>query len=436
MSKKVIYTFLGIAVGLIILLVALSKSGVIGNKNKGKEVETAAVNEMTIVETVSATGKIQPETEIKISSEVSGEIIELPIKEGQLVKKGDLLVRINPDLYTSSLNRSVAGLSNTKAGLSQADATFKEAQANYNRNKTLFDKGIISKSEWDRVVATFEGAQAAKQAAYYGVQSAAATVTEAKDNLGRTTIYAPADGTVSLLSVELGERVLGTQQMTGTEILRVANLNNMEVEVDVNENDIVKVSVGDSTNIEVDAYLKKEFKGIVTSISNSASNAVTADQVTNFKVKVRILKESYMDLLEGKPESYSPFRPGMTATVDIITKRKEKVIAVPISAVVMKSDTLGSNKIEVKPEDGNNESSVVQKTDKKLECVFVKDGDKAKIRIIKTGIQDDSNIEVIQGLKKGDVVIVGPYTTVTKDLNSGDLVFIKTEEEKTKEKKK
>lgn len=436
MSKKVIYTFLGIAVGLIILLIVLSKTGVIGNKNKGKEVETAAVNEMTIIETVSATGKIQPETEIKISSEVSGEIIELPIKEGQIVKKGDLLVRINPDLYTSSLNRSVAGLSNTKAGLSQADATFKEAQANYNRNKTLFDKGIISKSEWDRVVATFEGAQAAKQAAYYGVQSAAATVTEAKDNLGRTTIYAPADGTVSLLSVELGERVLGTQQMTGTEILRVANLNNMEVEVDVNENDIVKVSVGDSTNIEVDAYLKKEFKGIVTSISNSASNAVTADQVTNFKVKVRILKESYMDLLEGKPDSYSPFRPGMTATVDIITKRKEKVIAVPISAVVMKSDTLSTNKIEVKPEEGENAEAVVQKTDKKLECVFVKVGDKAKIRIIKTGIQDDSNIEVIQGLKKGDVVIVGPYTTVTKELNSGDLVFIKTEEEKAKEIKK
>lgn len=436
MSKKVIYTFLGIAVGLIILLIVLSKTGVIGNKNKGKEVEIAAVNEITIIETVSATGKIQPETEIKISSEVSGEIIELPIKEGQLVKKGDLLVRINPDLYTSSLNRSVAGLSNTKAGLSQADATFKEAQANYNRNKTLFDKGIISKSEWDRVVATFEGAQAAKQAAYYGVQSAAATVTEAKDNLGRTTIYAPADGTVSLLSVELGERVLGTQQMTGTEILRVANLNNMEVEVDVNENDIVKINIGDSTNIEVDAYLKKEFKGIVTSISNSASNAVTADQVTNFKVKVRILKESYMDLVEGKPESYSPFRPGMTATVDIITKRKEKVIAVPISAVVMKSDTLSSNKVEVKSEEGDNAEAVVQKTDKKLECVFVKVGDKAKIRIIKTGIQDDSNIEVIQGLKKGDVVIVGPYTTVTKDLNSGDLVFIKTEEEKAKEIKK
>jgi HlyD family secretion protein len=437
MSKKGIYIFLAIAIGLIILLIALSKAGVIGNKKKGKEVETASVNEITIIETVSATGKIQPETEIKISSEVSGEIIELPIKEGQLVKKGDLLVRINPDLYTSSLNRSVAGLSNTKAGLSQAEATFKEAQANYNRNKTLFEKGIISKSEWDRVVATFEGAQAAKQAAYYGVQSAAATVTEAKDNLGRTTIYAPADGTVSLLSVELGERVLGTQQMTGTEILRVANLNNMEVEVDVNENDIVKVSVGDSTNIEVDAYLKKEFKGVVTSISNSASNAVTADQVTNFKVKVRILKESYLDLIEGKPENYSPFRPGMTATVDIITKRKEKVIAVPISAVVMKSDTLSSSKVDVKPEEQSNNSEVlVQKVDKKLECVFVKDGDKAKIRIIKTGIQDDSNIEVIQGLKKGEVVIIGPYTTVTKDLNSGDLVHVKSEEEKAKENKK
>lgn len=434
MSKKVIYTILGIAIGLIILLITLSKTGVIGNKNKGKEVETALVNEITIVETVSATGKIQPETEIKISSEVSGEIIELPVKEGQLVKKGDLLVRINPDLYTSSLNRSLAGLSNTKAGLSQAEATFREAQANYNRNKSLFEKGIISKAEWDRVVATFEGAQAAKQAAYYGVQSASATVTEARDNLGRTTIYAPADGTISLLSVELGERVLGTQQMTGTEILRVANLNNMEVEVDVNENDIVKVSIGDSTKIEVDAYLKKEFKGIVTSISNSASNAVTADQVTNFKVKVRILKESYLDLIEGKPDSYSPFRPGMTATVDIITKRKEKVMAVPISAVVMKSDTLSSTKVDIKSEEeGDKKGAIVQKTDKKLECVFVKEGDKAKIRVIKTGIQDDSNIEIIQGLKKGDVVIVGPYTTVTKDLNSGDLVFVKSEEDKNKE---
>lgn len=435
MSKKTIYTFLGIAVVIIVVLFTLSKLGIIGNKNLGKEVELSTVSDMTIIETVSATGKIQPETEIKISSEVSGEIIELPIVEGQMVKKGQLLVRINPDLYTSSLNRSVAGLSNTKAGLNQAEATLKEAQANYNRNKSLFEKGIISKAEWDRIVAVYEGAQAAKQAAYFGVQSAGATVTEARDNLGRTTIYAPADGTVSLLSVELGERVLGTQQMTGTEILRVANLNNMEVEVDVNENDIVKISIGDSTNIEVDAYLKKEFKGVVTSISNSASTAVSADQVTNFKVKIRILKDSYQDLMKGKPENHSPFRPGMTATVDIITKRKENVIAVPISAVVMKSDTTGTNKVEVKPED-SEEDNVVVRLDKKLECVFVKVGDKAKIRVIKTGIQDDSNIEVKEGLKKGDIVIIGPYTTVTKELNSGDLVYIKSEEEKAKEKAK
>lgn len=425
MKKKTVF-ILASLVALVILLLVLSKMGVFGDKNKGKEVEIAKVNSLTIVETVSATGKIQPEIEVKISSEVSGEIIDLPIKEGQVVKKGDLLVRINPDLYTSGLNRSVASLSGTKAGLSQADAQLKEAQQNYQRSKTLFEKGIISKSDWDKAVSTYSVAQATKQSAYYNVQSAAATVNEAKDNLGRTTIYAPADGTISSLGVELGERVLGTQQMTGTELLRVANLNNMEVEVDVNENDIVKINVGDSARVEVDAYLKKEFKGIVTSISNSASADLTADQVTNFKVKVRILKESYADLLEGKPESYSPFRPGMTATVDIITKRKENVLAVPISAVVVKSDTSSTAKptAPIAESEGNQ----APKSDKKFECVFVKVGDKAKIRVIKTGIQDDTNIEAISGLKAGDVVIVGPYATVTKDLNSGDLVAVKSED--------
>ncbi|WP_396212093.1 efflux RND transporter periplasmic adaptor subunit [Flavobacterium sp.] len=430
MSKKVIYFIVG-AVVLIAVLLGLSKAGIIGNKDKGIEVDVSKADEITIIETVSATGKIQPEIEVKISSEVSGEIIALPVKEGQVVKKGDLLVKINPDLYTSGYNRTVAGLSQTKAGLNQADATFKEAKANYERNKTLFEKGIISKSEWDRAVSTFETAQASKQSAYYNVQSASATVNEAKDNLGRTTIYAPADGTISMLNVELGERVLGTQQMTGTEILRVANLNNMEVEVDVNENDIVKINVGDEAKVEVDAYLKKEFKGIVTSISNSASSALTADQVTNFKVKIRILKESYQDLLEGKPDTYSPFRPGMTATVDIITKRKEKVIGVPISSVVVKSDTTAVKKFEM---EDSEEEKIKPKSDKKYECVFVKVGDKAKIRIVKTGIQDDTNIEITSGLKKGDVVIIGPYTTVSKDLNSGDKVVIsggKSDEKKS-----
>ena len=218
--------------------------------------------------------------------------------------------------------------------------------------------------------------------------------------------------------------------MTGTEILRVANLDNMEVEVDVNENDIVKVSIGDSTNIQVDAYLKKEFKGIVTSISNSASSNTSADQVTNFKVKVRILKESYQDLLEGKPANFSPFRPGMTATVDIITTRKEKVVGVPISAVMVKNDTTATPKTEMKEE--GDDKKVMAKNDKKFECVFVKQGDKAKLRVIKTGIQDDTNIEVVSGLKKGDVVIIGPYTTVTKDLKSGDKVIAKKAPEKPK----
>ncbi len=425
MSKKKVYILIAVVVVIIIALVVLKSKGIIGNNDDSTEVETAKVDEITIVETVSATGKIQPEIEVKISSEVSGEIIALPIKEGQVVKKGDLLVKINPDLYTSGYNRTISNLSGSKAGLSQADAAFKEAKSSYDRSKTLFDKGIISKSDWDKAIAAFEGAKANKESAYYNVQSANATVMEAKDNLGRTTIYAPADGTISSLGVELGERVLGTQQMTGTEILRVANLNNMEVEVDVNENDIVKISIGDSTNIQVDAYLKKEFKGIVTSISNSASAATTADQVTNFKVKVRILKESYEDLLEGKPVTYSPFRPGMTATVDIITKRKENVIGVPISSVVVKTDTAATKKYEVK--DGPQDKKITAKSDKKFECVFVKEGAKAKIRIVKTGIQDDTNIEIISGLKKGDVVITGPYTTVTKDLNSGDKVKLKKE---------
>ncbi|SFE28984.1 efflux RND transporter periplasmic adaptor subunit [Flavobacterium xueshanense] len=434
MSKKTIYILIGGAIIIIAGLVILSKTGVIGNKDKGTEVEITQVIPTTIIETVSATGKIQPEIEVKISSEVSGEIISLNVKEGQVVKKGDLLVKINPDLYTSGYNRSVSNLSGTRANLSQADASFKESKSNYDRNKTLFEKGIISKADWDKAIASFEVAKAAKQNAYFNVQSASATVNEAKDNLGRTTIYAPADGTISMLNVELGERVLGTQQMTGTEILRVANLNNMEVEVDVNENDIVKIKVGDEANVEVDAYLKKQFKGIVTSISNSASSALTADQVTNFKVKVRILKESYEDLLEGKPDTYSPFRPGMTATVDIITETKSNVLSVPISAVVIKSDTAAVKDIVV-VDPKEEQKGAAPKSDKKFECVFVKVGDKAKIRIIKTGIQDDTNIEVMTGLKKGDVVITGPYSTVTKDLNSGDRVMLKTDKEKGESKK-
>ncbi len=419
MKKKTLLIIGVIAVAVIVLLVAGKKAGWFGASGNVKEVDFAKIELIQIVEKVSATGKIQPEIEVKLSSEVSGEIIELPVVEGQMVEKGDLLVRINPDLYQSSLQRSRAGLQNVKANYAQSEASLREATSNYDRNKTLFEKGVISKSEWDRIVAAYEVAEASKNAAYYGMQSAAATVTEATDNLARTTIYSPMRGTISKLDVELGERVVGTQQMAGTEILRVANLSNMEVEVDVNENDIVKVSVGDSTVVEVDAYLKREFKGVVTQISNSAIAGLTADQVTNFKVKVRILESSYSDLREGKPENFSPFRPGMTATVDIITRKKNDIIGVPISAIVIKSDTTSTPPA----------SKALAISDEKFEAVFVKEGNKASLRVITTGIQDNQNIEVLSGLKVGEEVITGPYNTVTKTLKDGDEVILLKEED-------
>jgi HlyD family secretion protein len=414
MKKKTLLIIGVIAIVVIVLLVAGKKAGWFGASGNVKEVEFTKIELIQIVEKVSATGKIQPEIEVKLSSEVSGEIIELPVVEGQMVEKGGLLVRINPDIYQSSLQRSRAGLQNVKANYAQAEASLREAKSNYDRNKTLFEKGVISKSEWDRIVAAYEVAEASKNAAYYGMQSAAATVTEATDNLARTTIYSPMRGTISKLDVELGERVVGTQQMAGTEILRVANLSNMEVEVDVNENDIVKVSVGDSTIVEVDAYLKREFNGVVTQISNSAITGLTADQVTNFKVKVRILEDSYKDLREGKPENYSPFRPGMTATVDIITRKKNDVVGIPISAIVIKSDTSSTPSTAKTP--------VI--SDEKFEAVFVKEGNKAKLRVITTGIQDNQNIEILSGLKVGETVITGPYNTVTKTLKDGDEVTL------------
>lgn len=437
MSKKKLFIIGGSVVGLIVLLIGLKKGGVIGNNDESKVVEIAKVEAMTIVETVSATGKIQPEIEVKISSEVSGEVIALNVKEGQQVKKGDLLVKINPDIYESGVNRTVASLSTTKAGLTQAEAQVKEAKATFERNKKLYDKGVISKAEWDKIVSSYEVAMASKQSAFYQMKSAAANVTEANDNLKRTSIFAPADGTISKLDVELGERVMGTQGMASTELMRIANLNNMEVEVDVNENDIVKVSIGDTAKVEVDAYLKRKFDGIVTSISNSATSTTSADQVTNFKVKVRLLKESYQDLLDGKPVNFSPFRPGMTATVDIITKRSSNVLGVPISAVVVKEDTTAIKKdiiAEIEEDEAKKEGKKTKK-DQKFECVFVKVGDKAKIRVVKTGIQDDTNIEILEGLKKGDVIITGPYTIVSKELVPNDKVRVESEKEKDKKAK-
>ncbi len=411
MKKRTKYILITLVLVAIVVVVALYKTNVLGDNNQIKKVETLQLKKSAITQTVSATGKIQPEIEVKISSEVSGEIIDLPVKEGQVVKKGELLVRINPDLYESGVDRMVASLSNSKAGLNQAEAQLKEAKLNYDRNKILFDKGVISKAEWDKVVSAYEVAVAVKNAAFFTVQSTQASLTESRDNLNRTTIYAPVDGTISRLDVELGERVLGTQQMAGTELLRVANLNNMEVEVDVNENDIVKIKVGNEAKIEVDAYLKKEFRGIVTSISNSASVTLTADQVTNFKVKVRILKESYEDLLDGKPSNYSPFRPGMTATVDIVTNKRDGIFTVPISAIVMKT-----------PQDSLNSNVPTADATKPQEAVFVLANGVAKLKWIKTGIQDDRNIEIIEGLQAEDIIIVGPYAVVNRELEEGQQV--------------
>jgi len=426
MKKK---TILWVSIAIVVLIVFLvvgKKAGWFGDSGNYKEVEITQIAPIDIIETVSATGKIQPEMEVALSSEVSGEIIELPIKEGQTVEKGDLLVKINPDLIQAAVSQSQAGLQNVRAQLAQAEASEKNAQLNYDRNKSLFEKGVISKSEWDKSITDYDMAKANSKAAYYSVQSASANLKQSVDNLSRTTIYAPMAGTISKLSVELGERVVGTAQMAGTEIVRVANLQNMEVEVDVNENDIVKVALGDSTIVEVDAYLKREFKGIVTAIANSAETALTADQVTNFKVKVSILPESYKDLTEGKPESYSPFRPGMTATVDIITNKKKDVLGVPISAIVIKTDTTDSKTATPV----QSPKTVAEK----FEAVYIKDGDEAKLRVVKTGIQDDSNIEIVTGLKEGETVITGPYNTVTKSLKQGDKVQVTKTSKDKKEK--
>ncbi|MFK8272506.1 efflux RND transporter periplasmic adaptor subunit [Capnocytophaga canimorsus] len=421
MKKKVII-IVGIVLVLILLIVG-KKSGWWGNQPKGKEVEVKQITRNSLTQKVSATGKIQPELEIKISSEVSGEIIELPVVEGQMVKKGDLLVRINPDIYQSVLNRSVAGLENIKSSLRQAEANLKENEASFERSQKLFEKGVISRAEWDKAVSAYDIAKANRESAKYSVQSAMASVSEAQDNLKRTSIYAPASGTISKLNVELGERVVGTVQMTGTEIMRVANLSSMEVEVDVNESDIVKVNINDRATIEVDAYPKKTFEGRVTNIANTANATTSVEQVTNFKVKIHIDEASYQALLTGKKQGYSPFRPGMTATVDILTTERNDVVTVPVSAIVMKS-----------VKEITKDSLIKEKDDKRQEAVFVVKDGKALLKAVSTGIQDNTDIEILSGVEAGEQIIVGPYNLVSRILKSGDEVRVKVIDEKSENK--
>ncbi len=429
MSKTLKYVLIIAGVALVVLLIVGKKQGWIGNDNKA-EVTISEVKKLSIEETVIASGKIQPEVEVKISSEVSGEIIELPIEEGDTVQKGDLLIRINPDIYLASVNRARASLNSAKSAVASSKAQFAEAKSNFDRNQKLFKQNVISQAEFDAIQRAYDVGSLNIESAQYQLASAEATYREAQDNLGRTTIYAPQSGTVSMLNSEVGERVVGTAQMAGTEIARIANLENMEVLAEVNENDIIRVSLGDTAIIEVDAYLDKEFKGVVTEIANSARLAAGAglDQVTNFEVKVRILKSSYQALL--KEGQQSPFRPGMTASVEIKTRRKDNVLTVPIEAVTTRSDTSTKAKSYKIGREGEDDGEK-----KDYEVVFLYNDGKAALQVVETGIQDDEHIEILTGLSEGQKVITGPYSLVSKKLVNGDDVKLE-EKKKSREGKK
>ncbi len=439
MSKKK-KRWLWISIGIIVLLIVFA----IVKKSGSDELNvTTATSEMrTITETVVANGKIQPETEVVISSEVSGKILELPFKEGARVSKGDLLVRINPDLAQAALDRAEAAQNNARANKANAEARLIQAESQlrnnrtiYTRSQSLYDQNVISEAEFDNTKATFETAEAevvaAKEsvkAAAFSVQSAQASVKEASDSYSRTTIYAPMDGTISRLTAEVGEQVVGAMQMTGTEIMRVANLDVMEVLVDVNESDIVRVNFGDTTAIEVDAYLDRKFTGVVTEIANSAnSTGQTADQVTNFEVKIRILSTSYADLVKADQPGLSPFRPGMNATVDIRTATKTDVITVPIESITSRTDTTsGKNKSATEKLLGDK---IADKDQKPVTCVFIESEGKAVLKPVSTGIQDDKYIEVLEGLEAGEKVIAGPYDIVSQRLSPGDKVTVVDKED-------
>jgi HlyD family secretion protein len=442
--KKIIWTIIAGVIFLVVVMM-LKNGG-----SKATKIATEKATKRNIVESVSANGKIQPEVEVKISSDVSGEIVELLVKEGDQVKKGDLLCKINPLIYESNSSRMVATLNETKANLSNARARLEQIKANFvnveasfQRNEKLFKQGVISQADFDAAKASYEGAKADVkgaednvQASEYNVKSTEASLKEANDNLAKTNIYSPVNGTVSKLNKEKGERVVGTAQMEGTEIMRLANLNEMEVSVEVNENDIVRVHNGDTSNIEVDAYLGRKFKGVVTEIANSANTTgVTAEQVTNFVVKIRILQESYKDLADAN-QGIAPFRPGMSATVDVQTKKASNVMTVPIQSVTTRSDSTEYNeKNKQRGGDGENEDIVVKNANDKTqdanaelikieECVFVFNAADNKVKLVKvkTGIQDNNYIEVISGIKEGDEVVSAPYSAIAKDLKDNAVV--------------
>lgn len=450
-GKKLYYLIGGLVVLIIVLLVGRQK-GWIG-KSKQIEVEVTKAFTGDIVEKVAASGTVQPVVEVKIAPEVSGEIIELNIEDGDSVLIGKPLVKIRPDAWLSQLERSEATLNqqranvaSAEAGLNRAQATFIRSEADFKRQEKLWSEKVISESDWQLARQNYDvartdlaSARQSLEAARYIVKSTEASVKESRENVRKTLIVAPMTGVVSKLNVKRGERVVGTIQMQGTEILRIADLNKMEVRVNVNENDIVRVHLTDTVLIEVDSYASqgKQFKGIVTNIANTAKDKLSADAITEFEVRILILPSSYQDLV-NKGIRY-PFRPGMTASVEILTNRKNKVLMVPLSTVTTRNpDDEGQPEEGEKPaEEESSNRAEVKKSDiskKKADkiVVFVKEGELAKMVEVKTGISDYDNIEILSGIKNGQEIVSGPFSVVSKRLKDGDKVRIKEKDDKEK----
>ena len=405
MKKPILWIIIA-AVVLIVVLV------VVGKSRSGKGVEVTVTSPVTkdITEIIPANGKIQPVVEVKISPDVSGEIIVLNVKEGDQVKAGQVLLQIKRDQYLSARDRMKAALNQAKAQLAQQDAKFQQIELSYNRHMSLYEKGAISQSEYESSVSEYSMAKEQLNASRFNVQSSEAGLAEAEESLSKTTIFAPMNGVVSKLYVERGERVVGTSQMAGTEMLRIADFEKMEVLVDVNENDIVRIRKNDTALVEVDAYPGRKFEGVVTQIANSAKNIGSAlEQVTNFEVKVYILPSSYADLVQNSRTN--PFRPGMSASVSIQTETRPNALAIPIQCITTRAELLSDS---LKLELGPNEL---------VEQVFVVKNDNTVQAVrIKSGLQDHLHIEITEGLTKEDRVVTGPYAAISKTLENGTKV--------------
>lgn len=432
-------------IAVIVIGALLAKSmGWLGGGEDAVEVESAQAKLKTITQTVSASGKIQPEVEIIMRPDVSGEIIELNVKEGDYVRRGDLLLRIKPDIYQARIDEINASLLTQKARLEQARATLLEAETNFKQQKRLYENDAVSEADFVQAKSKYESQQANFQAARYQVQSVEAQLQQAKEELKKTIIRAPKDGTISKLAVEEGERVLGTTQMEGTELMRIANMVQMEVQVDVNENDIVNVSVGDTANIEVDSYPERLFDGVVTEIANSAqiTGAGTNEQVTNYEVKVRVTTPHNLTMAgsqlvqqeaqESPGQEFVPtFKPGMSATVDIETETVFNVVSVPIQAVTVRDfsrdrasrqDTASAETDSLRKEE-ENETLIIPQEDLRKVVFVIEDGTALR-RQVETGISDNTHIQIASGLQAGEDVVIGSYRILSKELEDGDKVTV------------